>query len=53
MCKTGGSKGAKFYMALFICLARSALYLELVSDLSSQDFIAALRRFVSRRDHPK
>ena len=37
----------------FICFASRAVHLELVSDLSSQGFIAALRRFVSRRGCPK
>ena len=41
------------YMALFICNAIRAVHLQLVSDLSSQVFIAALRRFVSRRGCPK
>ena len=35
-------------MALFISFASRAVPFDLVSDLSSQAFIAALRRFVSR-----
>ena len=45
--KTGGSKEAKVYMALFICFASHAVQFELVSDLSLRAFIAALRRFIS------
>lgn len=44
-----GGKTQKAYLCLFICLAIKALHLELVSDLSSEAFIAAFRRFVARR----
>jgi Integrase core domain. len=36
-------------VALFICLATRAIHLELVSDYTAQDFLAAFRRFVARR----
>lgn len=41
----GNMKIAKAYIALFFCLAVKAIHLELVSDLTSEEFIAALRRF--------
>ncbi|CAG7734820.1 unnamed protein product [Allacma fusca] len=41
----------KCYIALFICFATRAIHLELVSDLTTDSFLAALRRFIS--DHIK
>ncbi|XP_055387374.1 uncharacterized protein LOC129615957 [Condylostylus longicornis] len=39
----------KAYISIFICLAVKAIHIELVTDLSSEGFIAAYRRFSSRR----
>ncbi|XP_076765134.1 uncharacterized protein LOC143432245 [Xylocopa sonorina] len=39
----------KAYVAVFVCLAVKAVHLELVSDLTSEGFIAALKRFIARR----
>ena len=42
----------KAYVAVFISLSVRAVHLELVSDLTSEAFIACLRRFVAHRGCP-
>ena len=44
-----GIKSQKAYICLFICLTTKALHLELVTDLTSDLFLAAFKRFISRR----
>ncbi|XP_035914695.1 uncharacterized protein LOC118513244 isoform X1 [Anopheles stephensi] len=39
----------KAFVAVFVCFITRAVHIELVSDLSTPAFLAALRRFVSRR----
>ncbi|GFY21110.1 integrase catalytic domain-containing protein [Trichonephila clavipes] len=48
-----GAKTTKGYIVKFVCFATKALHLELVSDYTSETFIAALKRFCSRRSTPK
>lgn len=42
----------KSYICVFVCLAVRAVHIELVTNLSTQAFIAALNRFVARRGKP-
>ncbi|XP_045542800.1 uncharacterized protein LOC123723621 [Papilio machaon] len=48
-----GSKTYKGYICIFICMVTRAIHLEAVSSLTADGFIAAFRRFVSRRGHCK
>lgn len=43
----------KAYVCLFVCLMTRAIHLELVSDLTTEAFLASLRRFISRRGCPR
>ena len=51
--KGRGIKTTKGYVAVFVCMATKAVHLELVSDLSTSSFIAALRRMSARRGTPR
>ncbi|XP_045455994.1 uncharacterized protein LOC123665778 [Melitaea cinxia] len=47
--KGRGHHATKGYICLFVCMSTRAIHLEAVTDLTSQAFIAAFRRFVARR----
>ena len=50
--KGRGMKHFKGYFCIFVCLATKAVHLEAVTDLTTEAFIASLKRFVSRRGIP-
>ena len=43
----------KAYLSIFVCFSTRAVHLEVVSDLTTATFLAALDRFIARRGRPK
>ena len=52
-CRTRSLSGHnKRYVCLFTCLTFRAIHLELCEDMSTDSFIMAMHRFISRRGYP-
>ena len=47
-----GSKTIKGYVSLFVCMSVRAVHIEVVSDLTTEAFLAAFYRFAARRGLP-
>lgn len=43
----------KSYVSVFVCFSTKAIHLEICSDLTTESFLAAFTRFISRRGLPK
>lgn len=43
----------KYFVAIFVCLVTKAVHIEMVADLTTDAFLAALRRFAARRGKPE
>lgn len=42
----------KAYVALYVCFITKAIHVELVSDMTTEAFLASLKRFIARRGLP-
>ncbi|XP_026467804.1 uncharacterized protein LOC113371391 [Ctenocephalides felis] len=51
--QTRGYKKLKAYICLFVCFVTKAIHIELVSDLTTNSFMATLKRFMARRGKPR
>ena len=51
--RTRGRKEGKAYIVLFACSLTRGLYLELLPDLTTEEFIGSLKRLVARRGRPE
>ena len=43
----------KVYAAIFVCMVVKAVHIEIVGDMTTESFLAALKRFISRRGKPQ
>nr|CAI5828097.1 unnamed protein product [Callosobruchus analis] len=50
--KGRGAHLQKVYLAIFVCFCTKAIHIEIVTDLTTENFLAAFRRFISRRGIP-
>lgn len=51
--RTRNAKLLKSYICIFVCMCTRAVHIELVSHLTTEAFLAALKRFTCRRGLPQ
>ena len=51
--QTDGGNSKKVWVCLFTCMTVRAIHLELVEDVSADEFLLGLRRFISRQGTPQ
>ena len=49
----GNKTITKGYIAVFVCFVTKAVHIEAVTSLSTESFLAALRRFIASRRKPR
>lgn len=50
--KGRGSKVIKCYVCVFVCFVTKAVHLELITDMTTECFLACFKRFIARRGIP-
>lgn len=50
--KRRNARNNKAYIAIFVCFATKATHIEVVSDLTTDSFLGAFKRFIARRGRP-
>jgi len=50
---TRSKQTTKGYIAIFVCFVTKAVHIEVVTSLTTEAFLAALRRFIARRGRPR
>ena len=53
ICKTKIKRDIKVHLLLFTCSLTRAVYLEILPNQTTQEFIQALKRVIARRGRPK
>lgn len=50
--KRRNARDRKAYIAIFVCFATKTIHIEVVSDLITDSFLGAFKRFIARRGKP-
>jgi len=50
--KRRNARNHKAYICIFVCFATKAVHIEVVGNLTTDSFLACLKRFIARRGRP-